>query len=161
MSAIDITKVLRPELTVIDEVEITCKEDVFAIMSKKFAEAGVASSAEEFEKALYKREEEGSTYMGGLGVPLAIPHGISDAINTSSVGFMRVKTPFIYKSKGEEGEVKYMFILGIKGGENGSLAIISALARLLIHPEFTEKLDTVQTYEELIEAVKAAQGVLE
>ena len=129
-------------------------------MSKKFEESGIVTDAEKFEQALHAREEEGSTYIDNF---LAMPHGICNEVVKPGVGFCRVKTPFIYRSHGEEGEVKYIFTMAIVGedGEMQHLRILAALARLLAHEEFLEVLGEVQTYEEIIEAIKKTEQEVE
>lgn len=154
MGNIDITEVLLPEMTILDRETFKDKEEVFDLMSKKFSENGIVTDAEKFKEALYKREEEGSTYIGNL---LAIPHGICDEVVRPAIGFCRVNTPFLYCSNGEEGEVKYIFTLAVAGAEEGGrmehLRILAALAGILAHDEFLEALEKVQSYEEIIEEI--------
>lgn len=153
---IDIPEVLIPEMTILDKETFADKEELFAFMSQKFADSGIVTDAKKFEEALYAREEEGPTYIGNL---LAMPHGICDEVVRPGVGFCRVNTPFIYRSHGEEGEVKYIFTMAIVGedGKMQHLRILAALARLLAHEEFLELLGKVQSYDELIEAVHEAE----
>lgn len=152
MEKVDISKVLLPEMTILDKETFADKDEVFAFMSEKFAENGIVTDAKKFEEALHAREEEGPTYIGNL---LAIPHGICDAVVKPGVGFCRVKTPFIYRSHGEEGEVKYIFTMAVVGeeGKMEHLRILAALAGILAHDEFLEALGTVQSYEEIIEEI--------
>lgn len=160
MDGIDISEVLREEMTVLDKDTFADKEELFDFMSCRFADSGIVTDAEKFKKALYTREEEGSTYIGQM---LALPHGICDEVVTPGVGFCRVKTPFTYKSHGEEGEVKYIFMMAIVGedGQMQHLKILAALARLLAHEEFLEELEHVQNYKELIDAIKKTEREVE
>lgn len=149
MEKVDISKVLLPEMTILDKETFADKDEVFKFMSEKFAENGIVTDAKKFEEALHAREEEGPTYIGNL---LAIPHGICDEVVKPGVGFCRVKTPFIYRSHGEEGEVKFIFTMAIVGedGKMEHLRILAALAGILAHEEFLEALGNVQSYEEII-----------
>lgn len=160
MGAINISEVLLPEMTVLDRETFADKAELFSVMSKKFEESGIVTDAEKFEKALYAREDDGSTYLGNL---LAIPHGICDEVAKPGVGFCRVNTPFVYRSNDEEGEVKYIFMMAITGesGRMQHLEILASIARLLAHEEFLEVLGKVQTYEELMEAIKKTQQEVE
>ena len=133
MEKVDITEVLLPEMTILDRETFSGKEEVFAFMSEKFA-------------------ENESTYSGNL---LAIPHGICDEVVKPGIGFCRVNTPFIYRSHGEEGEVKYIFTLAVVGeeGKMEHLRILASLAGILAHDEFLEALSNVKSYEEIIEEI--------
>ena len=156
MSSVDISQVLLPEMTVLDKETFASKEELFAFMSEKFEKSGIVTDAKKFEEALYAREEEGPTYIGQM---LALPHGICDEVVRPGVGFCRVQTPFIYKSHGEEGEVKFIFTMAIVGedGKMEHLRILSALARLLAHEEFLDALNYVQSYDEIIDAIKKTE----
>ncbi|MEZ3433150.1 MAG: PTS sugar transporter subunit IIA [Lachnospiraceae bacterium] len=152
MEKVDITEVMLPEMTILDRETFSGKEEVFAFMSEKFAENKIVTDAKKFEEALYKREEEGPTYIGNL---LAIPHGICDEVVRPGIGFCRVNTPFIYRSHGEEGEVKYIFTLAVVGeeGKMEHLRILASLAGILAHDEFIEALGKVESYEEIIDEI--------
>lgn len=156
MSGVDITQVLLPEMTVLDKTTFENKEELFKFMSQKFEQNNIVSDAEKFEQALYAREEEGSTFLGNM---LAMPHGICDEVIRPGVGFCRVEEPFLYKSHGEEGMVKYVFTMAIAGedGKMQHLRILAALARLLAHEEFLELLAEVKDYDEIIAAIKKTE----
>lgn len=160
MGEMNISQVLLPEMTILDRETFTDKAELFSVMSKKFEECGIVTDAAKFEQALYAREEEGPTYFGNF---LAIPHGICDEVVKPGVGFCRVKTPFLYRSNDEEGEVKYIFVMAItgKGGRENHLEILASTARLLAHEEFLEALAEVQSYEELMDAIKKTQQEVE
>ena len=64
MGNMDISKVLLPEMTILDYPTFKDQADMFQFMAGKLKEHGVVSSAEKFIEALYVREGEGSTYMG-------------------------------------------------------------------------------------------------
>lgn len=153
MDSVDITKVLIPEMTFLDMETFQDKEDLFSYISRKLKENGIVSDAEKFEQALYARENEGSTYIGQM---LALPHGICDEVLSPGVSFCRVKTPFLYKSHGEEGLVKFIFTMAIvqQGGKSQHLKILAELARLLAHDDFLEILGKVDSYEELVDSIK-------
>lgn len=159
METVNISEVLLPEMTILDKETFADKDELFAFMSEKFAENGIVTDAEKFKAALLAREEEGPTYIGNF---LALPHGICDEVVRPGVGFCRVKTPFIYRSHGEEGEVKFIFTMAIVGedGKMQHLKILAALAKLLAHEEFLKVLETVKSYDELIDEIHKTQQAL-
>lgn len=160
METVNVLEVLLPELTILDKDTFADKDELFTYMSEKLEKNGIVTDASKFMEALYAREEEGSTYLGNF---LAMPHGICDEVVHPGVGFCRVKTPFLYRSHDEEGEVKYIFTMAVCG-ENGKmqhLRILAALAQLLAHDEFLERLGEVKDYDELIDAIQKTQESVE
>lgn len=158
MSAIKISDVLIKDMVMLDVEPYAEKNTLFQDMSKRFAENGIVTDAEAFYDALMAREGEGSTYMGEY---LALPHGICDEVVRPGVGFCRMKTPMLYKSNGEEGEVKYVFMMAIAGdaGRENHLRILAMLARMLAHEEVREVLGTTTSYEDMLSQIEALQIV--
>lgn len=156
MSAIKISDVLLKDMVRLDVEPYEDKDALFQEMSKHFAENDIVTDADAFYQALMVREGEGSTYMGEY---LAIPHGICDEVIKPGVGFCRMKTPMLYKSNGEEGEVKYVFMMAVAGsaGREKHLRILAMLARMLAHEEVQEVLATTTSYEDMLSRIEALQ----
>lgn len=153
MDVMNIAKVLVKEAVVLDHEPFTDKDEVFDFLASKFVEAGIVTDKEAYKKALYEREELGPTYMGSY---IGLPHGKCDEVVQPGIAFCRCTSPFIYKSCGEEGEVKYIFMLAIAGTQTGDeyLRVLATLAGLLTHDDFLEALDTCSSYEELITKIE-------
>ena len=138
-----LTDVLLKDMVILDADSFETKDDLFKEMAKRFY------------KALYVREEEGPTVFAEY--ELAMPHGICDEVVQPGVGFVRLKTPMHYESCGDEGMVKYVFMLAIEGGNsearNEHLQILAQVARLMMHEEFREVLATTESYESMIEEI--------
>ena len=151
-----LTDVLLKDMVILDAESFETKDDLFKEMAKRFYKAGVTISEEAFYKALYVREEEGPTVFAEY--ELAMPHGICDEVVQPGVGFVRLKTPMHYESCGDEGMVKYVFMLAIEGGNsearNEHLQILAQVARLMMHEEFREVLATTESYESMIEEIQ-------
>jgi PTS system fructose-specific IIC component/2-O-A-mannosyl-D-glycerate-specific PTS system IIC component len=151
-----LTDVLLKDMVILDEDSFQTKDDLFKEMAQRFYNAGVTTSAEAFYKALYVREEEGPTVFAEY--ELAIPHGICDEVVRPGVGFVRLKEPMKYQSCGEEGMVKYIFMLAIEGGNsearNEHLQILAQVARLMMHEDFRDVLATTATYESMVAEIE-------
>ncbi|CUH96040.1 hypothetical protein P22_2128 [Propionispora sp. 2/2-37] len=157
MSQIDLAEVLVKEAVILDAGNVASKQMVFACLASQFKKAGVIRDTDEYIKSLEERESIGSTFMGNF---IALPHGRSETVIRPGIGFLRCKEPFRYQSFDEEGDVRYVFMLAVSKGEEGSnehLRVLASLARLLAHREFIEKLEQVETYEELLAIVKTCQ----
>lgn len=153
MDAVNIADVLVKEAVVLDHEPFTNKDEMFDFLASKFVDAGVVTDKEAYKKALYEREELGPTYMGNY---IGLPHGKCDEVIKPGIAFCRCTSPFVYNSCGEEGEVKYVFMLAIAGTQSGDqyLRVLATLAGLLTHEDFLESLETCSSYEELIQNIK-------
>lgn len=149
-----ISDVLLKDMVMLDTDTYEDKEALFRDMAGRFEKNGIVTSADAFYNALMAREEEGPTYMGEF---LAMPHGICDEVVKPGVGFSRLKEPMLYKSHGEEGEVKYVFMLAIAGedGRGEHLRILAMLARMLAHEEVREILADTTSYEDMLARIDA------
>lgn len=156
MNEVNLSEVLIRDTVMLDVEPFVDKEAMFEILAAKFETAGIVTNAKEYIKALEERETLGSTYMGNM---IALPHGKCDAVVKPGIGFCRCKTSFRYQSHGEEGDVRYVFMLAIAGNQSGDqyLRVLATLAGLLTHEEFIEVLEHAQSYEDIIEAVHALQ----
>lgn len=144
---------LVKEAVVFDHPPFASKDEAFEFMSDCFVKAKIVTNKQDYIDALYYRETLGPTYMGNY---IGLPHGKSDSVIKPGIGFCRCKEPFLYQSNGEEGEVKYIFMLAIAGNQSGAeyMRVLASLAGLLAHEEFIEKLATCNTYEELINEIE-------
>ena len=126
------------------EAELT-REELIKTMAEKMLLDGRIHDMETYMKAVYAREGEISTNLGG-GV--AIPHGKTDAVKIPSFGFVRLKEPI---SWGEEDPVKLVFQIAVPESESDlHLELISKLARRLIYDEFKEKLMNAKTADDVL-----------
>ena len=153
MEKVDLATVLVKEAVVLDKEPFASKEEMFDFMASKFVEAKIVTDKDKYIEALEYRETLGPTYMGNM---IGLPHGKCDEVVKPGIGFCRCKETFSYKSCGEEGEVKYVFMLAIAGNQTGDqyMRVLATLAGLLAHEDFIEKLDKVTSYEEVLNAVK-------
>ena len=154
MGSVNLAEVLLPEMVILDCDPFKDKEDMFDTMTRRFEEAGFVSDAKAYKRALEYRESLGPTYMGRL---VAIPHGKCKEVLKPGIGFVRCKSPFLYESAGESGEVKYAFVLAISDNQEDDyhLRVLATLAGMLAHDEFLELLNQAANYEDLIQGIKA------
>lgn len=157
MEKIDLAKVLIKDAFILDHEPFTSKEEMFDFMAKKFKEAGIIKNEEKYIASLEEREAIGSTYMGNQ---IGLPHGKSETVVKPAIGFCRCKEPFVYKSYGEEGLVKFIFILAISVDQeaNDYMRVLATLAGLLTHQKFIDILDVGTSYEEVMKQVQAYEN---
>ncbi|MDI9517709.1 MAG: PTS sugar transporter subunit IIA [Bacillota bacterium] len=150
----ELTKVIKKEATNFNVETFINKDELFEYLSNKFKMAGVIKNKEKFIKALYERENQGSTYMGKL---IAIPHGKSSTVNIPAIGFCKCNKPFEYVSHEEKGLVKFVFMFAITNEteKNSYLKILALLAGLLAKEVFIKELDLCENYEDLINLISS------
>ncbi len=157
INGIDIADVLLRDLMILDHDSFADKDQLFQFMSEQFEKSKVVSDKEAFRKSLLYRESLGPTYMGDF---IAIPHGQCREVLKSGVGFIRCKESFIYESQGEQGPVKYIFVLAVDEaeGDNKHLRILATLAGYLMRDDFRELIANVQSYEELLMGIQKIEA---
>lgn len=136
----------------ISEQEFKDKDDIFLHMIETLYDIGCIDDKKEFLKALYEREETGSTYIGD---GLAIPHGVSETVVKAGIAFCRCR-PVYYRSNNEEGPVTLVFMLAIPENAKGSdhVQILSKLSRLLMNDNFRHVLSNSNDIGEIVAAGK-------
>ena len=148
--------VLLKDMAILDAEPFESKDALFREMAHRFYTAGVTTDEKAFYNALYAREQEGPTVFADCN--FAIPHGICDEVVQPGVGFVRFKTPMHYESCGEDGDIQYVFMLAIEGGNsearNEHLQLLAQIARLMMHEDFMEFLATTDSYESLVEKIQ-------
>ncbi len=99
-----------------------------------------------YKEGVLAREAQTST---GLGDGIAMPHAKNAAVKEATVLFAKSKTGIDYASL--DGKPAYLFfmIAAPDGANDVHLQALAALSRLLIDPDFVEKLKLAQTPEEV------------
>ena len=94
------------------------------------------------KEGILAREAQTST---GLGDGIAMPHAKNQAVNEATVLFAKSKTGVDYEAL--DGQPTYLFfmIAAPEGANDTHLQALAALSRLLIDPEFVEKLKKAPT----------------
>ncbi|MEN8240521.1 MAG: PTS sugar transporter subunit IIA [Chloroflexota bacterium] len=114
---------------------------------------------EPFLQNVLEREKTESTDMG-IGV--AIPHGISDAVAQPSVVIGRLKDPFYWEEDEElqEEPIFAVFLLASSKNIQGNdhLEMISKIATLLIDDDFKHTLRTASSKTILLNAIQSHLG---
>lgn len=111
------------------------------------------ATKELFLKAVKKREEQVST---GVGLGIAIPHGISDSVILPSIAFGRSERGVKYDSI-DQNPVNLLFLLAIPEtyGTNQYMRTLANLARLLVHDSIKKSLLRAASPEEILEILNS------
>lgn len=124
------------------DLQATDKKGVIDEMVAKLYEVGRISDIAVYKEGILAREAQTST---GLGDGIAMPHAKNQAVNEATVLFAKSKTGVDYEAL--DGQPTYLFfmITAPEGANDTHLQALAALSRLLIDPEFVEKLKKAPT----------------
>ncbi|MCI1135407.1 fructose-specific PTS transporter subunit EIIC [Enterococcus gallinarum] len=136
-----INDLLLKDAMIID-LQATDKKGVIDEMVAKLYEVGRISDIAVYKEGILAREAQTST---GLGDGIAMPHAKNQAVNEATVLFAKSKTGVDYEAL--DGQPTYLFfmIAAPEGANDTHLQALAALSRLLIDPEFVEKLKKAPT----------------
>lgn len=145
----EIKDLLKKDLMILD-LKAENKEDAIDEMIKKLKEKNIINDEDEFRKEIIKRERQTST---GLGEGVAMPHAKTKAVNTPAVLFARSKKGIDFEAL--DGELTYLFFM-ICAEDNANemhIETLAKLSKLLLKPNFIEKVKNVKTKEEVYEII--------
>ena len=102
-----------------------------------------------YKKALYAREEEGSTYVDN---GITVPHAKSNVVTRPSLAALRLRQPVQYNPD-DDGKTDLLF--AIAAPQNGSLHVdmLARMMQMLMNEDFVEKLRTAKTPEEFLAVI--------
>lgn len=144
----ELQKLLTSQNVIFDLISTT-KRDVISELIQVLGNEGMVSDVEKFTKVVMAREEITST---GIGMGIAIPHGKSNFVNQPAVVFGKSLKGIEYDSLDNEPAKLFFLIAVPEESDNEHLKILSHLSRKLIHESVRNKLESAQTYDEIINA---------
>lgn len=146
-------QLITPDLVRLDVTVDGDKHAVIAQMAQVVAETGRAQE-DGLVAAMEAREAQFPTGMPG---GIAIPHCRTEAVNTASLGFLRLSEPVDFGAKDGPADI----VIGIAApDESGSahMKLLAKLSRALVRRDFVAALREAKTPEEVSELI---MGVVE
>ncbi|TSD65556.1 PTS fructose transporter subunit IIABC [Aeromicrobium piscarium] len=145
------TDLIVPELVGLDIDLGTDARAVIPALAQRVADAGRAE-AEGLARDALTREGQSAT---GLPGGIAIPHCRSAAVSKASLAFARLSPAADFGAP--DGPADLAFLIAAPAeGDADHLALLSALARALVRPDFTAALRAATSPEEIVELVDEA-----
>ncbi|MEK4300611.1 fructose-specific PTS transporter subunit EIIC [Oceanobacillus sp. FSL W8-0428] len=127
-------------------LKATSKEAAIDEMIANLYKYRIISEQESFKKAILAREEQSST---GLGDGIAMPHAKMASVKEPTVLFAKSKAGIDYDSLDGQPAHLFFMIAVPEGGNDTHLQTIAALSRLLMEPDFVNKLKDASTPDEV------------
>lgn len=128
------------------------KDEMIDIMCQKLYEDQLITDRELFKKEIYLREKEYPTYVGH---GIAIPHALSNTVQSAGVCFMKVAEGVNYEG-GEKAHL--IFMLAAPEKSQTHLKMLSTISANLMHEENRIKLLEADTVADIYNVLS---GMLE
>lgn len=130
------------------------KTDVLNQMVDLMAAGGKVGDREEYLKAVFAREEEGST---GVGEGIAIPHGRCAGVKEPGLAAMTVPAGVEYDALDGEPVDLVFLIASPEDAPNVHIDVLSKLSMMLMNETFTASLKSAKTVDEFLQMIDAAE----
>lgn len=146
MEELDIKKIIHQEL-ILTNIPALDKEDVLQTLTKQLFAEGYIDDKDQFFEDVMWREKEGMT---GLGDGVAIPHGKSESVLTTTIAVGITKDPIEWESF-DNKPVNVIILFAVrKVDENTThIKLLQKVAVLLADEELLEALSMAKTNEEV------------
>ena len=148
MSDILLDKVIHKELMVVMSSSKD-KDEVIHELGNLLYQEGYTDDVQAFIDDVYLREKEGVT---GIGQGIAIPHGKSEAVRTTTVAIAVLDNPIKWETlDGEPVKVVIMFAVRDSDSNTTHILLLQQVATLLAHDDFVKDLKKVKSVDALYE----------
>lgn len=139
-------KELMLQDAMIMDLKATDKQGAIDEMVQKMYDVGRITDIKNYKDGILAREAQTST---GLGDGIAMPHAKNKAVKEATVLFAKSSAGVDYQAL--DGQPTYLFfmIAAPEGANDTHLQALAALSRLLINPDFVEKLKGATTPEQV------------
>ncbi|SPP29413.1 PTS system, fructose-specific enzyme IIA component [Brochothrix thermosphacta] len=147
---LDITKVLDKKLINVD-LKSNTKEGVIAELSQMLAKESYLIDEKQFIADVMQREEEGLT---GLGEGIAIPHGKSEGVQTTTIAIGKLSNGLEWGSLDDQ-PVHVIILFAVKNTDATTMHIklLQKVAIMLADNNFLTSLREANTADEIYELI--------
>ncbi len=137
-----------------ESISLNCKakdkNETLDMAVSLMAKSGNISNVEEYSKAVYAREEEGTT---GLGDGVAIPHGKSSAVNAPGLAAMVIPGGVDFDAMDGQPTHLVFLIAAPDTKDNVHLDVLSKLSVMLMDENFTGRLRSAKSVDEFLNII--------
>lgn len=148
-----ITDLLKPQSILLNADPVT-KADAIYTLGELMDKGGYLTDKAEYLKAVFAREESGST---GLGDGIATPHAKSAGVKEPGLAAMVVPNGVDFEALDGQPSRLFFMIAAPEGAADTHVEVLSHLATMVIDPDFKEALIAAPTVERFLELVTAKE----
>lgn len=149
-----ITDLLKPQSILLNADPVT-KADAIYTLGELMDKGGYLTDKAEYLKAVFAREESGST---GLGDGIATPHAKSAGVKEPGLAAMVVPNGVDFEALDGQPSRLFFMIAAPEGAADTHVEVLSKLATMVIDPDFKEALIQAATVDRFLELITAKEG---
>lgn len=131
------------------------KADTINTLGDLMDKSGNLSNKDEYLKAVFAREESGST---GLGEGIATPHAKSSGVREAGLAAMVVPNGVDFDALDGQPSRLFFMIAAPEGAADTHVEVLSQLATMIIDPDFKEALISAPTVERFLALIDAKEN---
>ena len=148
-----ITDLLKPQSILLNAAPID-KADAIYTLGDLMDKGGNLSDKAEYLKAVFAREEAGST---GLGDGIATPHAKSNGVKEAGLAAMVVPNGVDFDALDGQPSRLFFMIAAPEGAADTHVEVLSKLATMVIDPDFKNALIQAATVDRFLELITAKE----
>ena len=148
-----ITDLLKPQ-SILLNASPTNKADAIYTLGDLMDKSGNLSDKAEYLKAVFAREEAGST---GLGDGIATPHAKSNGVKEAGLAAMIVPNGVDFDALDGQPSRLFFMIAAPEGAADTHVEVLSKLATMVIDPDFKNALIQSATVDRFLELITAKE----
>ena len=148
-----ITDLLKPQSILLNAAP-TNKADAIYTLGDLMDKGGNLSDKAEYLKAVFAREESGST---GLGDGIATPHAKSAGVKEAGLAAMVVPNGVDFDALDGQPSRLFFMIAAPEGAADTHVEVLSKLATMVIDPDFKNALIQAATVDRFLELITAKE----
>jgi len=148
-----ITDLLKPQ-SILLNASPTNKADAIYTLGDLMGKGGNLSDKAEYLKAVFAREEAGST---GLGDGIATPHAKSNGVKEAGLAAMVVPNGVDFDALDGQPSRLFFMIAAPEGAADTHVEVLSKLATMVIDPDFKNALIQSATVDRFLELITAKE----
>ncbi|WP_010168257.1 PTS sugar transporter subunit IIA [Candidatus Epulonipiscium viviparus] len=129
-------------------LDVSSKDDAINKMANMFTMEQV-TSAKEFIKSIYEREEEMTT---GVGNGIALPHGKSIGVKKAGIAIAKFTKPIEWESLDDlPVEIAFMIAVPMEEASTTHLKILTQIASRLSDTKEVEAIKSMETKKQILD----------
>ena len=148
-----ITDLLKPQSILLNAAPAD-KADAIYTLGDLMDKSGNLSDKAEYLKAVFAREESGST---GLGDGIATPHAKSGGVKEAGLAAMVVPNGVDFDALDGQPSRLFFMIAAPEGAADTHVEVLSKLATMVIDPDFKNALIQAATVDRFLELITAKE----
>jgi len=137
------------------DAKVSDKKGAIDTLADLMEKGGNLSDKETYKKAVFAREESGTT---GLGDGIATPHAKSSAVKEAGLAAMVIKDGIEFDSLDGQPARLFFMIAAPDTAADLHVEVLSRLATLIMDPEFKEALIQAKSKEEFLKLIDTKEA---